>query len=83
MRAFNLFRKKKTSETPKDRVAVRFQTIVNLIRGLDEEKLACLKEGIDLVWQGWQKVSQSQTMTEEELDTIDGIEKSLEELNNA
>lgn len=83
MRIFNLFRKNKTSETPKDRVAVRFQTIIDLIRDLDKKEFNRLKEGLDLAWQAYQKVSQSQTAAEKELDVMDGIEKSLEELNNA
>lgn len=61
-----------------DRVEAKFQAVVDLIRDLDKKEFNRLKEGMDLVWQGYQKVSQAKTSTEKELEDIEGPEKYLE-----
>lgn len=82
MKLFNLFRKKE-QVYPIDRVEYRFQTTVDLIRDLDRAEFNRFKQGIELAWQAYQKVKSVQTTSEKELDAVDGLEKSIEELNNA
>ena len=63
----------------KGRVEEKFQTIVDLIKDLDKKEFNRLKEGIDLAWQAYNKVSQAKTATEKELEDIEGTERILEE----
>ena len=63
----------------KSRVEEKFQTIVDLIKDLDKKEFNRLKEGIDLAWQAYNKVSQDTTATEKELEDIEGTERILEE----
>ena len=71
-------RKRSRSE---DRVEARFQTVVSLIRDLDKKEFNRLKEGLDLVWQGYQKVGQAKTTVEKEMEDIEDSEKALEEIS--
>lgn len=72
-----LFKRRKRSE---DRVEAKFQAVVDLIRDLDKKEFNRLKEGMDLVWQGYQKVGQAKTATEKEMEDIEDTEKTLEEI---
>ena len=69
-------RKKKQSA---DRVESKFQAVVDLIRDLDRKEFNRLKEGMELVWQGYNKVGQAKTTIEKEMEDIEGPEKILEE----
>ena len=69
-------RKTKKSE---DRVESKFQAVVDLVRDLDKKEFNRLKEGMELVWQGYNKVGQAKTTVEKELEDIEGPEKILEE----
>lgn len=62
-----------------DRVELKFQAVVDLIRDLDKKEFNRLKEGMELVWQGYQKVGQAKTTIEKEMEDIEGPEKILEE----
>lgn len=64
-----------------DRVEAKFQAVVDIIRGLDRKEFNRLKEGMELVWQGYDKVGQAKTREEKELEDIEGFEKVLEEEN--
>lgn len=75
----NLFSRKHSSSV--DKVEAKFQAVVDLIRDLDKKEFNRLKEGIDLVWQGYQKVSQAKTNEEKENADIDEAEKILEKDN--
>lgn len=68
-------RKKRSTN---DRVEERFQTVVGLIRDLDRKEFNRLKEGMDLVWQGYNKVGQAKSSTEKEFEDIEKAEKILE-----
>ena len=57
----------------------KFQAVVDLIRDLDKKEFNRLKEGMDLVWQGYQKVGQAKTTIEKEMEDIELPEKILEE----
>lgn len=69
---------RKTSH-PVDRVEAKFQAVVDLIRDLDRREFNRLKEGMELVWQGYNKVGQAKTTIEKEMEDIEGPEKILEE----
>lgn len=71
-----LHRKNKRSSS---RVEEKFQTIVDLIKDLDRREFNRLKDGIELAWQAYNKVSQAKTATEKELEDIEGPERILEE----
>ena len=72
----NWFSRKKKQST--DRVEARFQTVVDLIRDLDKKELNRLIEGVQLVWQGYNKVGQAKSAEEKENSDIDEAEKVLE-----
>ena len=48
------FFRKKAVATQRDKVEVRFQAVVDLIRDLDKKEFNRLKEGMDLAWQAYQ-----------------------------
>lgn len=73
----NWFSKKRSSN--EDRVEAKFQAVVDLIRDLDKKEFNRLKEGMELVWQGYQKVGQAKTSIEKELEDIETPERILEE----
>ena len=64
-----------------DRVEAKFQAVVDLIRDLDRREFNRLKEGMELVWQGYNKVGQAKTTIEKEMEDIEGPERILEEDN--
>ena len=64
-----------------DRVEAKFQTVVELIRDLDKAEFNRLKDGMQLVWEGYRKVSQAKTSLEKEIDDIEKTEKILEHEN--
>ena len=72
-----MFIKSKKKQTT-DRVEARFQTVVGLIRDLDKKEFNRLKEGMELVWEGYQKVGQAKSTTEKEVEDIEKMEKILE-----
>lgn len=61
-----------------DRVEAKFQAVVDLIRDLDRKEFNRLKEGMELVWQGYNKVGQAKSSTEKEFEDIEKAEKLLE-----
>lgn len=73
----NWFSRKKVEV--EDRVETKFQAVVDLIRDLDRKEFNRLKEGMELVWQGYNKVGQAKTTIEKEMEDIEGPEKILEE----
>ena len=62
-----------------DRVEAKFQAVVDLIRDLDRKEFNRLKEGMELVWQGYNKVGQAKTAAEKEVEDIETSEKILGE----
>ena len=69
---------KKTNKSV-DRVEAKFQAVVDLIRDLDRKEFNRLKEGMELVWQGYNKVGQAKTTIEKEMEDIELPERILEE----
>lgn len=64
-----------------DRVEERFQTVVSLVKDLDKKEFNRLKEGMELCWQGYQKVGQAKTAVEKELEDTEMPERILEEID--
>lgn len=62
-----------------NRVENRFQTVVELVRDLDEEELSRLLKGVKLCWQGYREVEQAKPAEEKEYSEIDSTEIILEE----
>ena len=75
------FSHKKTSSAIEtaNRVENRFQTVVELVRDLDEEELSRLLKGVKLCWQGYREVEQARSAEEKEYGEIDSTEMFLEE----
>lgn len=69
------------SNVIEDRVEKRFQVIVDLIKDLDKREFTKLKEGIDLAWQAYDKISKAKTTVEKELGDIESTEIFLDETN--
>lgn len=69
----------KKTNLREDKVEKRFQLIVDLIKDLDRREFTKLKEGIDLAWQAYDKISKAKTSVEKELGDIDSTEIFLEE----
>lgn len=60
----------------------KFQTVVKLVKDLDKRGLNYLIEGVQLIWQGYNKIGNAKTAAEKEFDDIDGTESILRELEN-
>ena len=50
---------KKKNNQEVDKVEARFQTVVDLVRDLDEEEINRLIKGVKLCWQGYREVEQA------------------------
>lgn len=71
-------RKRNKQELNINRVENRFQTVVDLVRDLDEEELSRLLKGVKLCWQGYREVEQARSAEEKEYGDIDSVEDMLE-----
>lgn len=71
-------KKKNRKEIKINRVENRFQTVVDLVRDLDEEELSRLLKGVKLCWQGYREVEQAKSAEEKEYGDIDMMEEVLE-----
>lgn len=71
-------KKKNRKEIELNRVENRFQTVVDLVRDLDEEELSRLLKGVKLCWQGYREVEQAKSAEEKEFGDIDMMEEVLE-----
>lgn len=56
----------------------RLSTIIELIKDLERTDYNRLRAGMDLIYNGYQKIRTSKTMDEKELADIDESEKFLE-----
>lgn len=72
-------KKRNRQELNVNRVENRFQTVVELVRDLDEEELSRLLKGVKLCWQGYREVEQARSAEEKEYGEIDNTEMVLEE----
>ena len=62
-------RKRNKQELNINRVENRFQTVVDLVRDLDEEELSRLLKGVKLCWQGYREVEQARSAEEKNMAT--------------
>lgn len=69
-----LFRREKV----KDKVEARFQQAVDLFKDLDKREFKRLIEGIELTWEGYNKIRQVQTTDEKECADVAKIERELD-----
>lgn len=70
-----IFRKKKRVE---DKVEVRFQQAVVLIRDLDRREFNRLIDGLKLTWEGYNRIRAVQTNEDKEYAEIEKTEKTLD-----
>lgn len=56
----------------------KLNTIIDLIKDLPKADYNRLKDGMDLIYNGYQKIRNARTADEKEMDEITNIEKSLE-----
>ncbi len=70
-----VFRKKKPIE---DKVEARFQQAVGLIKDLDKREFKRFIEGIQLTWEGYDRIRRVQTTEEKETAPIAEIEKEMD-----
>lgn len=64
-----------------DKVEARFQTVIDLCKDLDKREFNRMMDGIELAWQGYNKIRQVQTIDEKEVAEVIEIEKELEKEN--
>lgn len=70
-----VFRKKKRIE---DKVEARFQQAVGLIRDLDRREFKRFIDGIQLIWEGYDRIRRVQTTEEKETAPISEIEREMD-----
>lgn len=58
----------------------KLNTIIELVKDLPRADYNRLREGMDLVYNGYQKIRNAKTNDEKELGSIDEINNTLEEL---
>lgn len=70
-----IFRKKKRVE---DKVEMRFQQAVVLIRDLDRREFNRLIDGLKLTWEGYNRIRAVQTNEDKEFAEIEKTERTLD-----
>ena len=71
---------KKTKTQPITSSEAKLNTIIDLIKDLPRPDYNRLKEGMELIYNGYQKIKNAKTNDEKELGEIDSMEKILEEV---
>ena len=70
---------KKTKTQPITSSEAKLNTIIDLIKDLPRPDYNRLREGMELIYNGYQKIKNAKTNDEKELGEIDTMEKLLEE----
>ena len=73
-----LFKKTKTQPIPSSEA--KLNTIIDLIKDLPRPDYNRLREGMELIYNGYQKIKNAKTNDEKELGDIDSVEKMLEDV---
>ena len=73
-----LFKKTKTQAIPSSEA--KLNTIIDLIKDLPRPDYNRLREGMELIYNGYQKIKNAKTNDEKELGDIDSMERILEEV---
>ena len=71
---------KKTRTQPITSSEAKLNTIIDLIKDLPRPDYNRLREGMELIYNGYQKIKNAKTNDEKELGDIDSMEKILEEV---
>lgn len=72
---------KKTKTQPKTSSEAKLNTIIDLIKDLPRPDYNRLREGMELIYNGYQKIKNAKTNDEKELGEIDNVETLLEVAN--
>lgn len=70
-----VFRKKKQIA---DKVEARFQQAIGLIKDLDKREFKRFIEGLQLTWEGYDRIRRVQTTEDKETADVAKIEKELD-----
>lgn len=57
----------------------KLEIIVGLIKDLSRSEYNKLRDGMDLIYNGYQKLNNSRTSTEKESDDLNGLERLIDE----
>lgn len=71
---------KKTKTQPITSSEAKLNTIIDLIKDLPRPDYNRLREGMELIYNGYQKIKNAKTNDEKELGDIDSVEKMLEDV---
>ena len=71
---------KKTKTQPITSSEAKLNTIIDLIKDLPRPDYNRLREGMELIYNGYQKIKNAKTNDEKELGDIDSMERMLEEV---
>lgn len=58
----------------------KLNSIIKLVKDLSRSDFNRLHEGMELIYNGYQKIKNSKTNNEKESDDIDSLEKTIEEI---
>lgn len=72
------FKRKKHVTRTNDPSEAKINTIIDLIKDLEQTDYNRLREGMDLIYKGYQKVRKSRTKVEKDSVDIDKAEEYLE-----
>lgn len=61
-----------------DKVEARFQQAIGLIRDLDRREFKRFIEGVQLIWEGYDRIRRVQTTEEKETAPISEIEREMD-----
>ena len=73
-----LFKKTKTQPIPSSEA--KLNTIIDLIKDLPRPDYNRLREGMELIYNGYQKIKNAKTNDEKELGDLDAMERIIEEV---
>ena len=73
-----LFKKTKTQTITSSES--KLNTIIDLVKDLPRPDYNRLKEGMELIYNGYQKIKNAKTNDEKEIGDIDSMERILEEV---
>ena len=73
-----LFKKTKTQPIPSSEA--KLNTIIDLIKDLPRPDYNRLREGMELIYNGYQKIKNAKTNDEKELSDLDTMERIIEEV---
>lgn len=78
MKIYKLFNRE--NKQSKNVCEDKLSSIINLVKDLSRADFNRLHEGMELIYNGYQKIKNTKTNNEKELDDIDSIEKTIEEI---